>query len=138
MVAAERFVQRSRRPFSVWPHVQVDLAQVPDTLGTNAIAIRVSTSRPAHAWCNENVAASQWTQHSFMDTARQNERGIPVDVVRFYFASEANAKTFRKQCAGLSLRDRAIADSAVWVYASGDEVIAEKTATEPRRPTRAA
>jgi hypothetical protein len=56
------------------------------------------------------------------------DRDLPVEYL------QACAEWF----AGLSLRDRAIADSAVWVYASGDEVIAEKTATEPRRPTRAA
>jgi hypothetical protein len=41
--------------------------------------------------------------------------------------------------ASLSVRDRAIAESAVWVYASGDEMIAEKIAADlraaPRCPT---
>jgi hypothetical protein len=48
-------------------------------------------------WCNANGAAGAWAQHGFMDKKRRDERGIPIDVTRWYFANEADAKAFRRR-----------------------------------------
>ena len=47
------------------------------------------------AWCHANVAAGAWAQHGFMDKKRRDERGIPIDVTRWYFLSDADAEAFR-------------------------------------------
>jgi hypothetical protein len=47
------------------------------------------------AWCRENVSAGAWEEHSFMDKKRRDQRGIPIDFARFYFANAADAEAFR-------------------------------------------
>jgi hypothetical protein len=49
------------------------------------------------AWCHANLAAGAWAQHGYMDKKRRDERGIPIDVVRWYFLEAADAAAFRRQ-----------------------------------------
>lgn len=48
-------------------------------------------------WCQANVAAGTWAQHGYMDWKRRDDRGIPIDFARWYFANEADAEAFRRQ-----------------------------------------
>jgi hypothetical protein len=45
-------------------------------------------------WCRQNVPAGAWTQHAHSERHRPNH---PADFARFYFATEADAKAFRKR-----------------------------------------
>jgi hypothetical protein len=45
-------------------------------------------------WCRQNIAAGMWTQHGHFE--RLTARAVPAVSARFYFASEADAETFRK------------------------------------------
>ena len=47
-----------------------------------------------HDWCAANVAAGTWAQHGHQE---RRKGGIPVDFVRFYFANEHDAESFRQQ-----------------------------------------
>jgi len=51
------------------------------------------------AWCRDNVPAGAWAEHGFMDKKRRDERGIPIDFARFYFANAADADAFKRQWA---------------------------------------
>jgi hypothetical protein len=49
------------------------------------------------AWCAANIAAGAWAQHGFMDKHRRDDRGVPIDVTRWYFTDAADAEAFRQQ-----------------------------------------
>jgi hypothetical protein len=46
-------------------------------------------------WCGGRFA--DWTFHGIIDENRRDERGIPIDLVRFYFMDEIAAQQFREQ-----------------------------------------
>jgi hypothetical protein len=45
-------------------------------------------------WCRQNIGAGMWAQHGRFE--RPTARATPAVSARFYFASEADAETFRK------------------------------------------
>jgi hypothetical protein len=45
-------------------------------------------------WCRQNIGAGMWAQHGHFE--RLMPRATPAVSARFYFASEADAETFRK------------------------------------------
>jgi hypothetical protein len=46
------------------------------------------------AWCHPNIAKGAWEQHGYIDKQRRDERGIPIDYVRWYFLHEADDVAF--------------------------------------------
>jgi hypothetical protein len=50
-------------------------------------------------WCRDNVAAGAWQQREFVDKARRDEQGVPIDFTRWYFLNEADAEVFSRRWA---------------------------------------
>jgi hypothetical protein len=48
-------------------------------------------------WCGGRFA--DWTFHGVIDEHQRDERGIPIDFVRFYFIDEIAAQQFRQHWA---------------------------------------
>jgi hypothetical protein len=46
-------------------------------------------------WCGGRFA--DWTFHGLTDKTRTDDRGIPIDLVRFYFMDEIAAQEFRER-----------------------------------------
>lgn len=46
-------------------------------------------------WCGERF--TDWTHAGLMDKTRRDDRGIPMNVARFYFMDEIAAQQFRER-----------------------------------------
>jgi hypothetical protein len=69
-----------------FPH-KVDMRVPPDEL-----AVRV---RGMVAWCWQSAGPGAWEQHGHADLSRRDVRGVPAEVVRFYFMDARVAEAFR-------------------------------------------
>lgn len=69
------------------------------------------------AWCRENIAAGAWAQHGLVDKRRRDDRGIPIDFARWYFANEADAEAFdRRWLSGAAAAEIELQRDLVPVY----------------------